>query len=299
LTAEELFDFYGKRYGGKTIAGLISFPFPLFGVNYELANEYIGELTRRDQRVKGFILSNPHDTKSTIRQYEKARRAGIRFWGVKPYYDLVGKTMPNRVLHTSIAEFVPEDLLEFMNDEDLLLMLHTGRIGMGDPECQQWVVQTALKYPRVKIILAHMGRYYEQSQFEDFMTTDVLDRAPVFLEVSSASLADVYKLTLRRPELRKRLLFGSDLPYGAITGVEYSDENTVSTFITRDNYAWTDQTVAEKFERQRQRLTYNTYHVIKSIKSAVEELGLSEDLQLTNDIFYNNAANLIAGTREH
>ena len=149
---------------------------------------------------------------------------GIRFRGVKPYYDLLGKAIPYSVLHTSIAEFVPEDLLEFMNGEDLLLMLHTSRIGMGDPECQEWVIHASEKYPRVKIILAHMGRYYEQKQFEDFMKTDLLNDAPVFLEVSSASLPEVYKLTLRRPQLRKRLLFGSDLPFGAITGVEYSDE---------------------------------------------------------------------------
>lgn len=299
FTAEDLFSFYDGLYSGKSIVGLIAFPFPLREVNYEIANEYIAELMRRDQRVKGFILSNPHDTKSTIRQYEVAQGSGIQFWGVKPYYDLVGKTMPYSVLHTSIAEFVPEDLLEFMNAENLLLMLHTGRIGMGDPECQEWVTHAAQKYPRVKIILAHMGRYYEQKQFEDFMQSDVLDHTSVFLEMSSASLPEVYKLTLRRPELRSRLLFGSDLPFGAITGVEYSDADTVSTFITRDHYRWTDPAVAAKFEEQRKRLTYNTYHVIRALKAAVDDLNLSdvEEVQVKNNVFYENAANLLASCR--
>jgi predicted TIM-barrel fold metal-dependent hydrolase len=299
FSAEELFSFYENLYSGKSIAGLIAFPFPLLEVNYEIANQYIAGLMQKDPRVNGFILSNPYDTRSTIRQYEEARRAGIRFRGVKPYYDLLGKAIPYSVLHTSIAEFVPENLLEFVNDENLLLMLHTSRIGMGDPECQEWVIHAVKKYPRVKIILAHMGRYYEPKQFEDFMRTDVLNQTSIFLEVSSASLPEIYKLTLGRPYLRERLLFGSDLPFGAITGVEYSDERTISTFITRDHYEWTDPEVAVKFETQRKRLTYNTYHVIKAIKTAIEELALSEaqKLQVKNNVFNENAQNLLASVQ--
>ena len=295
-TAEELFAFYDKLYSGKHVEGLIAFPFPLREVNYQLANEYVGELMRRDRRIKGFIVANPHNTRETIHQYESAKKTGSGFLGVKPYYDLVGKTMPYSVLHTSIAEFVPEDLLEFMEAETLLLMLHTGRIGMGDPECQEWVVHCAERYPHVKILLAHMGRYYEQKQFEAFMETNVVDHPSVYLEMSSASLPDVYRLTLKRPGLGKRLVFGSDMPFVAITGVEYVDENTISTFITRDYYEWTDPDLAAKFEKQRLQLTYNTYHVMRALKVAIDELVLSEvdKLQLKKDIFCQNAANLVA-----
>jgi hypothetical protein len=81
--------------------------------------------------------------------------------------------------------------------------------------------------------------------------------------------------------------------------VEYSDEKTVSTFITRDHYEWTDPEVAVKFQEQRKTLTYNTYHVIKAIKTAIEELGLSdvEKLRVKNNVFYENAENLLAGVQ--
>lgn len=298
LTFEELEGFYSLLFGRKTIVGLIAFPFPLREVRYQIANEYIANLIRKDRRVKGFILSNPHDTKETIRQYESARKSGSRFVGVKPYFDLLGKSIPHSVLCTSIAEFVPEELLEFMDSANLILMLHTGKIGMGDPECQEWVRQTATKYPRITIILAHMGRYYVQRQFEDFMKSDVLDYPSVYLEMSSASLPAIYKLVLARAELRKRLLFGSDLPFGAITGVEYSDEHTISTFLTRDVYAWTDPTLAAKYEKERMRLTYNTYHVVKGLKTAMDELEMEEreKVQLKESIFLGNALNVLSCT---
>ena len=142
-----------------------------------------------------------------------------------------------------------------------------------------------------------MGRYYEQKQFEAFMETNVVDHPSVYLEMSSASLPDVYRLTLKRPGLGKRLVFGSDMPFGAITGVEYVDENTISTFITRDYYEWTDPELATKLEKQRLQLTYNTYHVMRALKVAIDELVLSEadKLQLKRDIFCQNAAKLIAG----
>ncbi|HEY2931549.1 MAG TPA: amidohydrolase family protein [Acidobacteriota bacterium] len=293
---EELFAFYERLFSGKKITGLLAFPFPLREVNYQLANEYVAQLTQKDRRVRGLILSNPYNTRETIREYESARKSGIRYVGVKPYYDLVGKAIPHSVLHTSIAEFVPEDLLEFMNSESLILMLHTGRIGMGDPECQQWVRQTAHNYPRIRIILAHMGRYYQEDQFEAFIKTDVLDSPSVYLETSSASLPNVYRLTLARPELRKRLLFGSDLPFGAITGVEYSDENTVSTFLTRDTYDWTDPEIEIKFQRERMRLTYNVYHVIRALKTAIDELDLLEadKLKLKQNVFLENAMDMLS-----
>ena len=117
----------------KEIAGLIAFGFPLREVKLEVANQYIIQLMQDNPLIKGFILSDPKDTKRTIRNFEKALSAGVRFSGVKPYFDLLGKSN----YQTVMPEFIPRSLLEFMNSEKLVMMLHTSGIGMGDRENQQ------------------------------------------------------------------------------------------------------------------------------------------------------------------
>lgn len=291
LTFEELQSWYRHVYSGKNIAGLIAFGFPLREVRYEVANEYIARLVQTDKRVRGFILSNPHDTKATIAEYFARKKRGARFSGVKPYYDLLGKDIPQSVYHTHMSEFVPDELLEFMNSERLVLMLHTSSIGMGDPECQKFIRRLTERFPHVKVILAHMGRYLLKEQYFSFFDSGLLDSPSLFLEMSSASQPDVYKKTLTRRDLWKRLLFGSDLPFGLITGEEYWSKETGPIFITREKYSWTDEKIYDQFKEHGKRVTYNTYHTIKALKVAVDGLDCSEKDkdQLKRDIFLQNA----------
>ena len=265
LTWCELEPLYRELYSGKTVEGLIAFGFPFQEVNYEIANGYIADLMCEDARVTGFILANPHDTKSTIAQFEAAKKRGARFRGVKPYYDLLGRNLTNSVEVSDTSEFVPDDLLAWMNDEKLIMMLHTCSIGMGDPKCQEWTRRAVEKYPNVKIILAHMGRYFHKEQFFDFFATDVFDHPNLFLETSDAMATEVYARMLTRPDWCKRLIFGSDLPYGLFPCQTRTDADFPSP-------------------------AYNTYHVIHAMKTAFDRSGLSAEkqLEIKQDIFLNN-----------
>ncbi|MCC7518970.1 MAG: amidohydrolase family protein [Verrucomicrobiae bacterium] len=298
LPLEELLQGYQAVYAGKTIAGMIAFPFPLREVRYEVANEYIARLMARDPRVRGFILANPRDTASTIRQYHALQKGGARFRGVKPYYDLLGKPMPFSSLHTDMEEFVPDELLEFMDAERLILMLHTSREGMGHPGCQRFVRRITERWPHVKVILAHMGRYTNKRQFLDFMDSGVWQHPNIFLEMSSASEPDVYAAALQHRELWARLLFGSDLPFGLISGVEYNAPETGLIFLTREAYPWTDRSLHERLERQRATLSYNTYHTLHALKRALDELpaAAGDKRQLMEDIFRRNAQDRLLTT---
>ncbi|MBM4046345.1 MAG: hypothetical protein FJ279_14645, partial [Planctomycetes bacterium] len=247
FTWDDALTWYGHLFSGKRIAGLIAFPLPLREVNLEAANAYVADLARRDARVKGFILAHPKDAQRTIQQFEAMARSGIRFTGVKPYYDLLGKSN----YESAMPEFIPEELLEFMESERLVMMLHTSGLGVGDPANQAYLKRVAARYPRVKIILAHMGRYLKPEQFLDFMASDVMDSCPnLFLESSYVTRTEIYQRVLARRELWPRLLFGIDFPWGATLVYE------------RDPGQKPGPT------------THNTYHVLKAIKDAIEGLGL-------------------------
>jgi hypothetical protein len=117
----------------------------------------------------------------------------------------------------------------------------------------------------------------------------------LYLEMSSASLTEVYRRVLSDPRMHDRLLFGSDLPYGLITGVEAWSETHGAVFVTRDRYPWSDPALEENSSLDRNQLTYNTYHVIKGFKDALESMQFSQELVETikEKVFFRNARSLI------
>lgn len=296
LTWENASSLFANLYSGKKLSGVIAFGFPLREVDIDAANDYIADLADRESAVHGFILSDPKNTPRTIAHFQRRKRAGRGFIGVKPYYDLLAKSIPASCFHSRCEEFVPDDLLEFMNHEHLACMLHTGGIGVGADHVQSFIRKVATAYPNVRLILAHMGRYTESGQFMEFLRTDLPFAPNVWLETSSATSPDVYEACLKCERLWSRIIFGADVPFGLITGVEHWSDTHGPVFLTRDEYAWTDPALNRQFEAVRSRLTYNVYHTIQAIIDATRRLGLNGPTleALKADIFSLNARRLLA-----
>lgn len=291
LTWKQLEDVYGQLYRTKRVAGLIAFGFPLREVDLQAANRYLIHLMKRNgDKLKGFLLAHPTDFDFTRALFDEALKQGVRFLGVKPYFDFLGKD----VFETAMPEFIPEPLLEFMDRERMILMLHTSGVGMGEPRNQDYLRSVMERFPRIRIILAHMGRYLELRQFYCFCDSGLLDYPMLYLEMSSASLTEVYRRVLSEPQTHRRLLFGSDLPYGLITGVEAWSETHGPIFVTRDRYPWSDPALQENAALSPDRLTYNTYHTIKALKDALDSMHLPSPQAeaLKQAIFLENASAL-------
>ena len=285
LTLSEMKDWHGNLYSGKKISGVFAFAFPLLEMNFVRANEYIVNVMQADPCVNGFIWTNPNDIKLTVDIFKKAELKGARFTGAKPYYDILRKSNFDSLME----EILPLKLLEFINSEKLILMLHTTGKGIGDRKVRDYIKFISEKFPAIKIVLAHMGRHLSVADFEEFMKSELPAIPSVYLEMSSSSQTEIYKMVLENAQLSKRLLFGSDIPFGLITGMEQWSETAGAIFRTRDKYTWSD---ADSYGYAD--LTYNTYHVIKALKDAIDSLKLSqkETDALKNNIFLNNALNL-------
>ena len=291
FTWQTLSRWHAALFPGRRMAGVAAFPFPLREVDIERANAYIVDVMERAAHVAGFLLAHPTDARQAQQTYEAAMARGVRFRGVKPYFDLLGKSN----YETTMPEFIPEALLDMMDAEGLVMMLHTSGVGMGDPQSQGYVRSVLDRHPHVRIILAHMGRYLRVEDFFRFCETDLLSHPRLYLEMSSATLPEVYERTLARTETHDRLLFGTDLPYGLISGVEVWSQETGPTFITRDRFVWTDESVAERFAERATGLTYNTYHAITALKAALEVVAPDEKRaeQLKRKVFAENAMRLL------
>ncbi|MFH1921307.1 MAG: amidohydrolase family protein [Planctomycetota bacterium] len=290
LTWEGLEDVYRRLYRTKRIAGLVAFGFPLREVDVEAANRYVLRVMKNSPKVKGFLLAHPTDAKPSLAMFDAALDEGVRFFGVKPYFDFLGKD----VFQSTMPEFIPEPLLEFMDRERLILLLHTSGTGMGDSANQDYLRSVMERFPRVRIILAHMGRYLELGQFHAFCDSGLLEYPMLYLEMSSASLVEVYRRVLSEPNVHGRLLFGSDLPFGLITGVESWSETHGPIFVTRESYPWSDPILQESSPLDRNRLTYNTYHTIKALKDALESMRFpAEQVEtIKQGVFFGNASAL-------
>ncbi|MBI3990997.1 MAG: hypothetical protein HY350_02495, partial [Candidatus Omnitrophica bacterium] len=129
----------------------------------------------------------------------------------------------------------------------------------------------------------------------NFMDSDIWRHPSIYLEMSSATNADVYKRALEKEDMRRKILFGSDLPFGLITGEEYWSEETGPTFLTRDEYTWSDKELNKKFPDIVRKLTYNTYHTIKAFKDAVCSMKLDSktEEELKRRVFLENAREII------
>ncbi len=282
LTVDELEHWYSKLFSGKKITGMFAFPFPVREVDFCSANVYIIELMRLDKRIRGFLWTNPLDTPLSMELFKCAELRDVRFTGIKPYFDLLGKS--NFDCHPH--EILPPGILEFAESEKLAIMLHTTGTGMADAENREFIGSLLDKYKNIRMILAHMGRFIRPKDFEVFFNSEIIDHPRIYLDISSVTDRGVYDLVLSRESLWERILFASDLPYGLITGVEYWSEENGALFLTRDRYLWSEPESCGKTD-----VTYNVYHVLKAMKDAITDLKLpgEREVFLKNLIFRENS----------
>jgi predicted TIM-barrel fold metal-dependent hydrolase len=164
----------------------------------------------------------------------------------------------------------------------------------GKNPSQRSVLAILKKYPDLKLILAHMGRFYVKEEFFDFLDSDFLEKnkdKPFWFDVSSVTEPEVFMRTMAREDLRPRLLFAADHPFGLIPGVEMYSETMGGIFLTRDEYPWSDPKQLEQFAEEIKHFTYNNYHCLKSLKDAVMHYipDAAERKEFLENMFYYNA----------
>ena len=289
LTWEDLSAFYKKLYKDKRIRGVFAFPFPFKETKIDAANDYIIGLMKKEEKIKGFLLTHPSDLSHAVSAFSRAKENKVKFYGVKTYFDLLGKS----VYETAMPELVPDDLLDFMNGERLILMLHTSGIGVGDQQNQGYLRRISREFPQIKIILAHMGRFLDPGQFFSFLSTKILDDCPgLFLDISYVSCTEVYQKILSDRKYRSRLLFAADPPWGLTLVRDYYNIGGVKGLIclTRKNPDEGNNAKPDPYAAERAQITYNTYHCLKAVKDAFAALEIRGKAaeELKEDIFWRN-----------
>ncbi len=156
-------------------------PFPAVNCNIDAANNYLVEqlayfsdasgtsTTGREKNLlpeynrsigtlhkcKGLILVAPGYVKEQALKHLKNPQIA----GFKPYH-VFSEHSPS--FDSDIDAFVPEWVWETANERSLVIMLHIVKDGaLNDAENQKQIREKCMRYPAMKLILAHAGRGFQ------------------------------------------------------------------------------------------------------------------------------------------
>jgi hypothetical protein len=210
--------------------------------------------------------------------------------GVKPYYSLISHNALTRDAHleASIFDYLPHHALEVLNDRGAWVTLHVPKAErLGHPDNIREIKEIRRKYPRVVLVIAHLGRCYTEPHAQEAFPP-LADDPGLYFDNSAVLNPAVHRLALKTfgPQ---RILYGTDNPVFFMRGRRQWQGRT---YINRTNYPFHFNKEREAPEIEAQYTLY-MYEALRALKQSCEELGFGRGA--VEAIFRDNARRLIDG----
>jgi predicted TIM-barrel fold metal-dependent hydrolase len=286
---EDLLETYNLLFPNQQVTPMV-FGSPRRGVDLDWTNEYISQVARRHD-LPGLLVSTPEWTAAELVQ--RVRRGG--FLGLKPYLNFAPAHIPSGAI--KISDFLPPAHLEAANREGWIVMLHIPRKDrLRDPVNLKAMLEIEHEYPNVKVIIAHIGRAYCPEDVGNAF--EVLGETENMLFDFSAHTNAQVMEGLIRTVGPQRVLFGSDMPILRMRMRRICRDGRYVNLVPPGLYGDVsdDPNMGEVSPEEGEQLSFFMYEELLAFRQAAEAAGLSvADLE---DVFYNNAARLIAETKD-
>ncbi len=258
---------------------LNSFGHPAHETDLDASAAYSGRITD-NRRFFGLALVSPHDTAEAALR----RVVDNRLVGYKPYLAFVDWKPASEV---TIDDMLPVSQMEVADEHGLAVTLHIPRPGrLADPANQAQMVALCRRYPRARIIFAHIGRAYYLSNIRGLL--DGIAACPnAYVDTAMVNHEGVLEYLFRQFP-RERILFGSDAPIAFLHGKSVEINNQYAYLMGEDYEIGTsiyDAGHAVSF-------TFFFYEQLRGIKLAAERVGLSR-LEV-EALFFDNACRLFS-----
>jgi predicted TIM-barrel fold metal-dependent hydrolase len=282
---EDLIETYRLLLPGKRVTPVIFGNVLSRDVDAESSNRYISESAKKHQ-FPSLIFALPW---WSAEEFEKKVLAG-GFLGAKVYLTLSDPKIAEKDIQ--IFDFLPHHQLEVLNKHGWIAMLHIPRPGrLKDPLNLAQMIEIEEKYPKVKLIIAHVGRAYCPEDVGNAF--DVLGRTKkMMFDISANTSAENFEKLIRSVGPR-RILFGSDLPITRMRMRRICENGRYVNLVPRNLYGdvSNDKNMREVPDQEAQTLTFFFYEEILAFRRAAQAVGLSSND--IGDVFYNNAYRLI------
>ncbi|MCQ2436849.1 MAG: amidohydrolase [Clostridia bacterium] len=216
------------------------------------------------------------------------------FLGIKSYLTLAPVYLPEAEIR--IFDFFPPHQLEVMNKLGGIVMLHIPRNGrLKDPVNLAQILEIKQKWPKVRLIIAHIGRAYTENDVGDAFKI-LAPAADLMFDFTANTCAYAMEKLLESfgPD---HTMFGSDLPILRMRMKRIEENNTYINLIPPGMYGdpKQDSHLREVSAAEGEKLTFFMYEEIRSFKIAAKNVGLSAaDVE---KCFYTTAKTLIDGAK--
>ncbi|MCE5279575.1 MAG: amidohydrolase family protein [Planctomycetaceae bacterium] len=286
---EDLLEMYRLMFPDKQVTPLI-FGNPLVQGAIDEMNAYVAAAAAAHS-LPALLLTRPEWTAEVVEE----KIACGRFLGAKVYLSYAPASIaPGQI---RIFDFLPHHQLELFDRHGWIVMLHIPRVDrLRDPLNLADLIEIERRYPRVRLIVAHVGRAYCPEDVGNAF--DVLsDTQHMCFDISANTNAEVFERLLAAVGPR-RVLFGSDMPITRMRMRRICQDGRYVNIIPRGLYGdvSADKHMREADGDEAARLTLFLYEEINAFRRAAEAQGLSAgDVR---DVFYNNARRMIAAAGE-
>jgi len=266
-SVEDLVEGYRLMFPGKSVTPLM-FASVYDADSMPAMNRYVRECAAR-MKFPALIYAHPTWTGDAL---EKGIKGG-RFLGAKVYLNLSPAYIPEKEIR--IFDFLPPHQLDVLNRHGWVVMLHIPRDGrLRDPVNLAQMLEIETNWPKVRVIIAHMGRAYCDEDMGDAFTVLSATRNMVF-DFSANTNDHVFEKALRTfgPE---RCLFGSDMPITRMRMRRHCEGGRYVNVVPRGLYGDVsgDSHMGEADPPESDTITFFMYEEILAIKRAMERIGL-------------------------
>ena len=277
LPFDDLRDAYRHLFPGAEVSQLC-FGFPIQEARLPALNGYVAEHIAKKEAF-GLYISEPGEDADALRR----NLIEGRFSGLKPYPDLVRGKAEAEI---SIFDYVPKSHMAAVEGLGLILLLHLPRPGrLKDPANIAELKEIAREFPKLKLVIAHVGRSYCLSFAKEGMP-QLSDCPNFFYDIAAVLNPDVLEFTLREVGA-KRILWGSDFPILFLRGrQEWRGDRYVN--FTPQTFMWN---VERRPPEEEARYTLYVYEQLRALREACERVGASRgDVE---GVMYSNAMDLL------
>jgi len=253
-------------------------------------NAYLSNVSK-ETGWPALYYSNPRQSADEV---EKMIREG-GFLGVKCYLSMAPSYIPAKEIR--IFDFFPKHQLERLNEMGAICMCHIPRDGrLKDPVNVAQIAEIKELYPKLRFIVAHIGRAYVKEDIGNAFET--LDKYPDLMYDFSANCCDYAIREVIRHAGVKHVMYGTDMPILRMRCHRIEENGTYINLVPPGLYntAIKDPHLREVTPEEAEKITFFAYEELLAFKRVSEELGLTR--QDIEDIMYNNAVELIEGARK-
>ncbi len=211
-----------------------------------------------------------------------------RVLGVKVYYALIGRdaTTRDKYLEAGIFDFLPHHQLELLDRRRAWVTLHVPKADrLGHPANIAEIRQLRRQYPRITLVIAHLGRSYTLPHAEQSLPQLAGDEGLCF-DLSAVHNPEVLRFALKTLG-SARLLYGSDNPIFYMRGRQQW-QGTSYVNRTSHPFAFNRQRESPEIEAD---YTLFLYEGLRAIRDACQTAGVAR--AGVEAIFHGNARRLI------